>query len=146
MQTIVYSGSSDSRELSREDFAKLGIDHFGMSFVRGMPVEVSNEAYGILMGHEALRGDFAASDAKVDKGEPDLSSLVNDSDGQVNPEDANENKGTSGKRAAEDAQTGGSTDTSGAGTSSSTADSTTGKGSTSSTSKGSKGSTSKASS
>lgn len=60
MKQIVYTGTSDVRVLSNEDFQNLDVhDQPAVSFRRGEPVEFKNETAKVFLEHPSLAGEFA---------------------------------------------------------------------------------------
>lgn len=56
---VIYTGPSDAYELGPEDFAKAGVEvNETLRFVKGEPVEVSDEVAAVLVHDQGLFGDF----------------------------------------------------------------------------------------
>lgn len=64
MKNVKYVGNSDAYELSREDFEKANISHDGVTFPRGVPVEVTEQMAKALGSDEGIFSDhpFEVSD------------------------------------------------------------------------------------
>lgn len=75
MKQIVYTGTSDVRVLTNEDFQNLDVhDQAAVAFRRGEPVEFKNETAKVFLEHPSLAGEFAeveapepAADSKASK-------------------------------------------------------------------------------
>jgi hypothetical protein len=72
MQDIVYVGGANVRSLSEDDFSKMGIEHKGIDFQKGVAVEVSNELATVLLESVYVRREFAeAGDTNTFPTSPD---------------------------------------------------------------------------
>lgn len=82
MVKVVYIGVADTRELSVEDLAALGVERKqGHTFIKGVPEEVANAVGDAILSHPGVAGEFIEFQVAEEMGavvEPDTSGLVTD--------------------------------------------------------------------